>query len=340
MKKNNNTDMESSNKQSPDKTRRNFVLGAATVAGAGLVSGQVGAAGFGSRMDGRFNDQLEEFCNQHYKPFKGKCAFVTGGARGIGRGCAEMFAENGADVVIYDVASQIETVKYQLANQEDLYETQAAVEAQGVRCLIIQGDTRDRFQLSRAMEEAVSTFGSLDFVIGNAGITQIGELDTFTDEEVQTVQDVNLGGTIKTIQAATPILKNQESGRIVLTSSITGRAGTPLFPVYSATKWGVISLAKSTALALGRYNITCNAICPDLVHTKLLDNPYVLGAMGIPSFDTMHTMARDQLHALPVGAFQPSDVAKTVRYLCSDDAAYISGDVFDIAGGSNASNLG
>lgn len=324
-----------SNHQSK-QSRRQFMRGAA-LTGAGLFAGGASAA---SNAFGRedFEDQARQLFNRMNKPFKGKTAFITGGARGIGRGCAELLSQFGANIVIYDIAGQIETVKYALANQDDLYDTRTAVEENGTQCLAIQGDVRDRQHLEAAMQETVDTFGSIDFVIANAGITQVGNLDTFSDAEVSTVMDVNLGGVIKTIQAATPHLTAQESGRIIVTSSVTGRGGSAQFPVYSATKWAVIGLAKATAQALGQFNVTCNAICPDIVHTKLLDNDYILGALGVPDFATFNEMAKG-FHPLPVGAFDPIEVAETVKYLCSDDARYVSGDVFDIAAGANASHI-
>ena len=121
-------------------------------------------------------------------------------------------------------------------------------------------------------------------------------------------------------------------------SSVTGRAGSARFPVYSATKWSVIGLAKSTALALGKSNITCNAVCPTLVHTKLLDNDYVLSNL-VPgrklTFEEFNEGAKGR-HIMPVGLYEPSRVADTVRYLCSEASALVSGDVFDIGAGLNA----
>lgn len=322
-----------------DVSRRNMLRGAAAAAaGATLMSGSAMAGGMRGFNRENFNEQVDDFCQQRNRPFEGQTAFITGGARGIGRGVAEELAENGANVVIYDVAQQIDTVKYPLANENDLSETLAAVEAHGVGCIAIQGDVRDRAQLAEAMARTVETFGSMDFVMANAGITQTGFLDTFSDSEVDTVVDVNLGGVIKTIQEATPILREQQFGRIIVTSSVTGRGGASTFPVYSATKWGVIGLAKATAQALGSVNVTCNAICPDIVHTPLLDNDYILGAIGVPDFAAFEAMA-GQAHPLPIGAFQPRDVAKTVKYLCSDDAKYVTAEVFDISAGASAGHM-
>lgn len=270
--------------------------------------------------------------------FAGKTAFITGGARGIGRACAEELAKEGANIVLYDVAGQIETVKYPLATRKDLADAKSAVEALGVRCLAVQGDVRDRADLESAMAEAVSTFGRLDFIVANAGITQIGALDQFTDEEGQTVLDVNLGGVIKTVQAALPILREQKSGRLVLVSSVTGRAGSDRFPIYCSTKWGVIGLAKSVALMMGPHNVTCNAVCPTLVHTKLLDNEYILGTISPdnPSIEVFNAYAAQTIHPMGVGLYEPARVGQAVKFLCGPDADLISGEVLDIGAAANA----
>jgi NAD(P)-dependent dehydrogenase (short-subunit alcohol dehydrogenase family) len=174
--------------------------------------------------------------------------------------------------------------------------------------------------------------------VGNAGITQIGPIESFSEEELSLVIDINLKGVIKTVQAATPVLREQKSGRIVLMSSVTGRAGSAAFPIYSATKWGVIGVTKSTALALGPHNVTCNAVCPTLVNTKLLDNEYILSSIAPGQTLTVEQFNEGAKgrHILPVGLYEPSHVGEAVAFLCGDGASLISGDVFDVGAGLNA----
>lgn len=300
-------------------TRRTVLTASATALGAAALSGNAQA-------------QTSD------RPLAGKTAYVTGAARGIGRACAEALAADGANIVLFDVAQQIDEVPYPLATEQDLTESKAAVESKGVGCLAIQGDVRSFDSQKSAVDQGVAEFGSIDFAIANAGITQIGPLEAFSESELSLVIDINLKGVIKTIQAVTPVMRTQNSGRIMTMSSVTGRAGSANFPIYSATKWAVIGLAKSTALALGKSNVTCNAICPTLVHTKLLDNEYILSQIvpGQPlTFEQFNEGAKGR-HILPVGLYEPSRVGDTVRFLCSDAAALISGDVFDIGAGLNA----
>jgi len=306
--------------------RRQFLTGAAATAAAlslGLASGT-------STVQAQ-----EEVSDQE---FAGRCAFITGGARGIGFATAEVLAQAGANIVLYDIADQIEHVPYELATEEDLANAKATIESYGVQCLAIKGDVRDGDLLKDSANQAVSEFGHLDFMFANAGIGQFGPLNRFSQAEVDVVLDINLGGVIRTVQAAIPIMRGQNSGRIILNASITGRRGEPYTPVYSSAKWGVIGLAKGTALLMGRHNVTCNAIAPSFVHTKLLDNPYALAAVSPenPSWEGFNAWARQSLHALPIGAFDPIHVANVVRFLCSDAAALISGEVYDIAAGANA----
>lgn len=322
MTEHNNTHNNSQQESAANVSRRNWLKGAGLVAGAGLI----GAANANESSDK---------ASAADKPFSGKTAFVTGGARGIGLACAELFAAKGANVTLFDIAEQTAHIPYPLATQQDLDTAKAKLEKYGVKALAVKGDVRDRKALDQAMSDTVKAFGSLDFLVVNAGVTQPGLLETLKDEAVQTVMDINLGGSMKTIQAATPIMQKQKSGKIVLMSSVTGRAGTDMFPVYSATKWAMIGLAKTTALALGKYNVTSNAVCPVLVKTPLLDNDYVLKTMGVPNFAAFEQMAKS-MDPMGVGFCDPEVIAKTVGFICSDDAPITSGDVFDVGGGLNA----
>ena len=148
-------------------------------------------------------------------------------------------------------------------------------------------------------ELTFSIDSSLDFLIPNAGITQTGTIETYTEEDIETLLAINLAGVAKTIQAATPILRSQNRGRIVSISSIVGRIGSPLWPVYCGSKWGVIGLAKSAALELGAHNVTSNVICPTVTNTKLVNNEYFLKSVNPenPSMEAIVAFMKT-LHAL------------------------------------------
>ena len=307
--------------QTPNPTRRSVLTGAA---GLGLAA----AAVTGQRAHAQ--DQTGDFA--------GKTAFVTGAARGIGLACAEELAKGGANVVLYDIASQPPEVPYPLATAEDLAAAKVTIEGYGVGCLAIAGDVRDASALAAAVEQTIAEFGSLDFLIVNAGITQPGRLGTFTQEQIKTIMDINLVGSVHTLQAALPQMQSQNAGRIVLMASVTGRTGSDNFPLYGATKWAMIGLAKSTALTVAGNNITANALCPTLVNTKLLDNDYVLNALapgqGV-TFEQFDEIART-IHPMPVGFYEPVEIGQAAAFLCSDAARYISGEVIDVGAAANA----
>jgi NAD(P)-dependent dehydrogenase (short-subunit alcohol dehydrogenase family) len=273
----------------------------------------------------------------------GKTAFITGGARGIGLAIGEELAKVGANIVIYDIASgTLPNVQYAISTDADLQRAKAKIEALGVRCLAVQGDVRNLASLSRAMQRTVTEFGSLDIVVANAGISQAGGIEEFSDEQIAAVLDINVAGVIKTTQAAGPIMKRQNSGRIIYISSALGRMGNELFPVYTASKWAVIGFAKSAALTYGRNNILCNVVAPGLVRTPLADNAYIMGRMmpddSNRSFDRFSEMNRGN-SPINIGHLEPIDVARAVRFFAGEATAKVTGEVFDVSYGSLARSI-
>ncbi|WKN44837.1 SDR family NAD(P)-dependent oxidoreductase [Tunicatimonas pelagia] len=273
----------------------------------------------------------------------GKTAFITGGARGIGLAIAEEMAKAGANIVLFDIASgQIPHVGYAVANEGDLQSAQATIEALNVKCLAIKGDVRSRGDLENAMKQAVASFGSLDIVVANAGVTQVGAMEEFSPEEISVVYDINVEGVVKTTQAAAPIMKQQKSGKMIFIASALGRMGNELFPIYASSKWAVIGIAKSAALSYGRDNILCNVVSPGLVKTKFADNPYVLSKMmpndPAPTFDKVSEMLRPG-NPIDVGHLEPEDVAKAAMIFATDATARVTGEVFDVSYGSLARSI-
>ncbi len=269
---------------------------------------------------------------------KGKTAFITGGARGIGLSIAQELAKEGVNIVIYDIAEEIENVPYKLSSTEDLQKARNKIEALGVSCLAIQGDVRNLKEQEKAMLLTVKEFKSLDYVVANAAVTRFGNLQSHTEEMTQILLDINIGGVTKTLQAAAPILKKQNSGRIITLSSIAGRAGSPYFSVYASTKWGVIGLTKSVAIELAPNNITCNVICPTVINTKLVRNRHLAQAFGGANDEESINESVRRFHPLPIGILPPVEIAKTALFLCSNSANYITGAVMDVSAGWSANN--
>jgi NAD(P)-dependent dehydrogenase (short-subunit alcohol dehydrogenase family) len=277
------------------------------------------------------------------KEMAGKTAFITGGARGFGLATAEELAKAGANIVLYDIASgTLPNVQYSIGTTRDLEQAKARVEALGVRCLTFKGDVRDRDAQARAMSQAVKAFGSLDIAVANAGISQAGAIEDFSSEDISTVFEINVGGVIKTTQAAVKFMKPQGSGRIIYISSALGRMGNELFPVYTSTKWAVIGFAKSAALSYGKFNILCNTIAPGLANTPLADNDFMLRKLLPDRPNPTFAMLSEQLkpgNPIPVGHVEPVDVAKAVLFFSGSATSKVTGEVFDLSYGSLARSI-
>ncbi|MEM7426814.1 MAG: SDR family NAD(P)-dependent oxidoreductase [Pseudomonadota bacterium] len=311
---------DAASEQRAGATRRSMLLGA----GAGVVTVAATVAGEAEAADDPKKRDME-----------GKTAFITGGARGIGLASADQLAQAGANIVIFDVARNLDHVGYDLASEQDLASAKSQIEAHGVKCITVQGDVRDRAGLAQAVANSVSRFGSLDHVLVNAGITQVGAIEELDDHSVQTVIDINVTGAVRTIQAAVPIMREQKSGSIVVLSSILGRRPNEWYSVYGATKWAVIGLAKSTALAMAPHGVTCNVICPTLVDTPLARSLIPAFSPNNPTWEAVEEFMRAR-NPLPVDVFQPEDVAHLVKYFASDAAKLITGEVFNLDAGALA----
>jgi SDR family mycofactocin-dependent oxidoreductase len=261
--------------------------------------------------------------------FDGKVAFITGAARGQGRSHAVRFAEEGADIIAFDLCDQIDSVAYPMATPEDLDETVNLVEKTGRRIVAERGDVRDFDRLQAAVATGVAELGRVDFVLANAGIlpafgTQGDELRSFAD-----AVDTLLNGVYYTIEAAVPALVEQgEGGAIVITSSTAGlRSICPTFSVrnhgfagYHAAKHGVVGLMRYFATTLAEKNIRVNAVHPCGVATPMLLNEPVAQRMAEFSEGNI---ALDNL--LPVPMIEAADVTEAMVYLCGQSGRYVTG---------------
>jgi SDR family mycofactocin-dependent oxidoreductase len=270
---------------------------------------------------------------------EGKVAFITGGARGIGRAIALRLAEFGAKVAVCDITSQIESVPYPLATQTDLAQTLNLINGLKIGGMAFQADVRDRTQMQAAVKRVVDLWGRLDILVCNAGIVTIGPLENMSEAAWRDVIDVNLTGAAICMQAAIPQMRAQGEGRIINIASVNGRKGSAGASSYNASKWGLIGLTKSIALEVGNDNITVNAICPTGVNTDMLNNEFMRNAINPqnPTEEGLNKVVRED-HSLPVGLLSPSDIADSVAFLCSPEAKYISGVALDVAAGSTAIN--
>jgi 3-oxoacyl-[acyl-carrier protein] reductase len=240
----------------------------------------------------------------------GKSALVTGGSRGIGRAIVLRLATQGANVAF--------TYK---GNAAAAAETVAAVEGLGRKAVAIQADASDPESAEGVVKQALETFGKIDILVNNAGVTRDGVLARMSDDDWRAVLDTNLGSVFYTCRAVTRGMMRRRSGAIVNVSSIVGVHGNWGQSNYAASKAGIIGFTKSLAQELGSRGVRANVVAPGYITTRLTE--------VIPE------QARAKMLDLtPLGRLgDPEDVAGAVRFLCSDEAAFITGEVLLVSGG-------
>jgi 3-oxoacyl-[acyl-carrier protein] reductase len=232
-----------------------------------------------------------------------RSVLVTGGNRGIGLAIARAFAEAGDDVAVTFRTGE------------------PPKELADLGCLAVRCDITDPEQVERAYKEIEEKQGPVEVLVANAGVTRDQLLLRMSEEDFATVLDTNLTGTFRVVKRATKRMLRARSGRIVLISSVVGLLGSAGQSNYAASKAGLVGFARSLARELGSRNITCNVIAPGFVDT---DMTKVLS-------DEQRANIVEQV---PLGRYaQPEEVAASVRFLASDEAAYITGAVIPVDGG-------
>ena len=246
------------------------------------------------------------------KLLEGKTALITGAARGIGKAIAMKFASEGANVAFTD-----------LTIDEVGMATEHEISSLGVKCKGYASNAADFEDSHKVVDEVLKDFGRIDILINNAGITKDGLIMRMSEQQWDAVINVNLKSAFNFIHAITPIMMRQRSGSIVNMSSVVGVSGNAGQANYSASKAGMIGLAKSTAKELGSRGIRVNAIAPGFIITEMT---------GQLSEEVRNEWAK-QIPLRRGGT--PEDVANVALFLASDISSYVSGQVINVCGGMN-----
>lgn len=266
--------------------------------------------------------------------FTGKVAFVTGAARGQGRNHAIRLAQEGADVILVDLAKDVDTIGYDMATPDDLAETVRRIETLGRRVVWAQADVRDTEAMTALVDRGVAELGRLDIVIANAGVASSLPITEMTDAHWDAVIDINLTGVFKTIRAAAPHL--QAGASVIIISSIGGLVGLANNTHYSASKHGVIGIMRALAAEFGPRNIRINTVNPTNVDTRMLFNDSIYKLfrpeLPAPTRDDIMDIVRG-MHILPTGWIEVDDVSNAVLFLASDEARFITGITLPVDAG-------
>lgn len=261
---------------------------------------------------------------------EGKVAFITGAARGQGRAHAMKLASEGADIIAVDLCEQIASVPYPMSTADDLAATVKLVEDAGARIVATQGDVRDSASLTAALDQGLSRFGRLDIDVANAGIAPMkAGADGWRD-----VIDVNLTGAHNTVEAAAPILVDQDDGgSIVLISSVAGLSGVGTRDAGSigctAAKHGMVGLMRVYANLLAPHRIRVNSVHPNGVDTPMVNNEFIRNWLTEMAAESTGDMS----NALPVELAQAEDIANAVFWLVSDAARFVTGVALPVDAG-------
>jgi len=268
------------------------------------------------------------------KPLDGRVALVTGAARGQGRAHALRLANHGADIIAIDICGPVsDSITYPPATSEQLADTVSGVGATGRNILARTVDVRDLAAQQQVVAEGIERFGRLDILVVNAGVLSWGRLFELTEEQWDTIIEVNLSGAWKTVRAAVPaMIKAGNGGSVIMVSSVAGLKATPGNGHYSAAKHGMVGITNALALEVGEFGIRVNSIHPYSIDTPMIERDAMTEIFTrhpdyLHSFAPMPLKPPSQLAAglADPGFMTPEDVSDVVAWLASDGSRYISG---------------
>ncbi len=257
---------------------------------------------------------------------KGQAAIITGSTSGIGAALAEVLARAGADIVLNGLGDETEIEAQRAALEQDY----------GVQAAYHPADMTRPGEIGGLIGETMERFGRVDILVNNAGVQHVSPVESFPDEQWDRIIAINLSSAFHAIKAAVPAMKARGRGRIVNLASVHGLVASPFKSAYVASKHGVVGLTKSVALELAETGITCNAICPGFVKTKLVEDQIADQAKA-------HGKSEDEVIREVILASQPSkrfietnEIAGMLLYLVSDWGSGVTGAALTVDGGWSA----
>lgn len=247
----------------------------------------------------------------------GKVALITGAAIGIGRGIALRLAAEGADIAILDI------------NLPEAKATARAVQGAGRRAVAVEADVSNHAQVQSAVQQVTDTLGKIDILVNNAGILRIGTVVDTPINDWRDVLNVNLDGAFYCCRSVLPQMIARGAGKVINIASYVGKVGKVYGNAYGASKFALIGLTQSLALEVAQHKINVNAVCPGfIVETGM--------RVQIDDFEAEHGLpnAKQREGSVPLRrAGLPSDVARIVAFLASEEAFYMTGQAINITGG-------
>jgi len=244
------------------------------------------------------------------KLLEGKTVIITGASRGIGKGIAEVFAKQGANIAFTYRASDKKAKALEVA-----------LSSNGCKAKGYKSDASDFEAAQQLATDVMEEFGSIDVLINNAGITKDGLLMRMSEEDFDNVMDVNMKSVFNMTKAVLRPMLKQKKGSIINMSSVVGVKGNAGQANYSASKAAINGFTKSTALELGSRNIRCNAIAPGFIETEMTE---ALGKEQVEEWRNSIPLKRGGT---------PEDIANATLFLASDMSAYVTGQVLHVCGG-------
>jgi NAD(P)-dependent dehydrogenase (short-subunit alcohol dehydrogenase family) len=265
------------------------------------------------------------------RALEGMGALVTGGARNIGFEIAKTLASKGASVAVADLCDDLKTIPYKLSSADDLNRSMKEISELGSKVLGLTCDVRVESQVKALMDEVIGSFGQLDILINNAGVSSLVPIEKLSEEAWNEVVDVCLKGTYLCCKHAISHMIERRSGKIVNIASVAGLRGLGYSVHYCAAKHGVVGLTRALAVEVADHNINVNAICPGTVESPILKGLALQVDLSGDPYEHF-----SQGHLLQNRRITPEDIARTALWLVTEESRPITGTVVTVDAGWTA----